>query len=80
MYYNNNYRTKNIKNQQRVKTANPKERLINMQKREKLKNLLVTKFMTKYNIKNKNYLENEIAQFLQGENWTTPICNDSMPK
>ena len=67
MYYNNNYRTKNIKNQQRVKTANPKERLINMQKREKLKNLLVTKFMTKYNIKNKDYLENEIAQFLQGE-------------
>lgn len=67
MYYNSNYRTKNIKNQPRVKTANPKERLINMQKREKLKNLLITKFMTKYNIKNKDYLENEIAQFLQGE-------------
>ena len=65
MYYNNNYRTKNLK--QRVKTANPKERLINMQKREKLKNLLITKFMTKYNIKNKDYLENEITNFLQGE-------------
>ena len=65
MYYNNNFRTKNLK--QRVKTANPKERLINMQKREKLKNLLITKFMTKYNIKNKDYLEKEITTFLQGE-------------
>lgn len=47
---------------------NPKERLINLQKREKLKGLLITKFMKKYGIKNpEKILEDEITKFLQGE-------------
>lgn len=48
--------------------VNPKERLINMQKRQKLKDLLITKFMNKYGIKNPEViLEEEITKFLQGE-------------
>ena len=44
---------------------NPKERLLNQPKRQKLKNLLITKFMQKYNIKNPNdFLEPVISQFL----------------
>ena len=47
---------------------NPKERLINLQKREKLKGLLITKFMKKYGIKHpEKILEEEITKFLQGE-------------
>lgn len=50
------------------KIVNPKERLINLQKRQKLKGLLITKFMNKYGIKNpEKLLENEITKFLQGE-------------
>ena len=47
---------------------NPKERLVNLQKREKLKGLLITKFMKKYGIKNpEKILEDEISKFLQEE-------------
>lgn len=48
-----------------------KEKLINYQKREKLKGLLITKFMKKYGIKNPEaILEEEISKFLMGEKLT----------
>ena len=47
---------------------NPKERLLNQHKREKLKNLLITKFIQKYNIKNPDeILEPIINEFIQSE-------------
>ena len=47
---------------------NQRERLLNLQKRQKLKDLLITKFMQKYKIKNfEKTLEDEITKFLQGE-------------
>ena len=47
---------------------NQKECLLNLQKRQKLKDLLITKFMQKYGIKNADLiLEDEISKFLQGE-------------
>lgn len=53
------------------KSQNPKEKLINIQKREKLKGLLVTKFMKKYGIKNpEKLLQDEISRFLEGEKLT----------
>ena len=40
------------------KAVNPKERLMNNQKREKLRNLLIDRFAKKYNIaQNKNLIE-----------------------
>ena len=51
--------------------ANPKERLLNFQKRQKLKDLLVTKFMNKYGLKEPEpRLESEVTKFLQGEKLT----------
>ena len=46
---------------------NPRERLLNLQKRERLKGLLITKFCRKYGIihPEKN-LEDEISKFVQG--------------
>ena len=50
---------------------NQRERLLNLQKRQKLKDLLITKFMQKYGIKNpEEILEKEITKFLQGEKLT----------
>ena len=50
---------------------NPRERLLNLQKRQKLKDLLITKFMQKYGIKHpEELLEGEITKFLQGEKLT----------
>ncbi len=50
---------------------NPKERLLNFKKRKKLKDLLITKFMSKYGInENDQQLETEINKFLQGEKLT----------
>ena len=47
---------------------NHRERLLNLQKRQKLKDLLITKFMQKYGINNpEEILEDEITKFLQGE-------------
>ena len=47
---------------------NQRERLLNLQKRQKLKDLLITKFMQKYKIKNyEKIMEEEITKFLQGE-------------
>jgi len=51
--------------------VNHRERLLNLQKRQKLKDLLITKFMQKYGIKNpEELLEEEITKFLQGEKLT----------
>ena len=84
MFYNT-YRTTKAANSERLKLgqtgqsilANPRKRLINLQKRQKLKDLLITKFMQKYGIKHPEfYLENEINKFLQGE----LIYKDSMLK
>ena len=50
---------------------NQREHLLNLQKRQKLKDLLITKFMQKYGIKNpESILEDEITKFLQGEKLT----------
>ena len=47
---------------------NHRERLLNLQKRQKLKDLLITKFMQKYGINNpEEILEDEITKLLQGE-------------
>ena len=75
MFYNSYRATKSANaqrmratNSQKMKEANPRERLINLQKREKLKGLLITKFMQKYGIKNPElFLEPEISKFLQNE-------------
>ena len=49
----------------------PRERLVNLQKKQKLKDLLITKFMQKYGIKHpEKILEDEINKFLQGERLT----------
>jgi hypothetical protein len=53
------------------KSVGPKEKIINLQKREKLKNLLITKFMKKYGIKHADrILHDEISKFLEGEKLT----------
>ena len=76
MFYNTYRTTKSSmlsadKNNQARKEGNifnHRERLLNMQKRQKLKDLLITKFMQKYKIKNyEKIMEDEITKFLQGE-------------
>lgn len=64
-------RSNQLMNSTGSRSVNPRERLINMQKREKLKGLLITKFMKKYGIKNpEKILQDEISKFLEGENLT----------
>ena len=79
MFYNTFRTTKSsIREAEKNKLAgvgqaivNHRERLINLQKREKIKDLLITKFMKKYGIKNpEKILEEEITKFLQGEKLT----------
>ena len=54
----------------RSQAQNP-DKLINVQRREKLKNLLITKFMKKYGIKDPEYiLQSEISNFLKNEQLT----------
>ena len=49
----------------------PKQRILNFQKRKKLKDLLLIKFMKKYKLKNPEQLiDNEITNFVQGEKLT----------
>ena len=73
MFYNSYRATRTaLKNRQySAKTRpliNPRECLINQPKRQKLKNLLMTKFMQKYNIKDPNeFLDLVLTQFIQGE-------------
>ena len=74
MFYNNYRSTRAaLQEEERRKLIgkniiNPKERLMNLQKRKKLKELLITKFCEKYKI---NYhdqiIENEISKFVQKE-------------
>ena len=73
MFYNS-YRATRTALQNRQYSAktrpliNPRECLINQPKRQKLKNLLMTKFMQKYNIKDPNeFLDLVLTQFIQGE-------------
>ena len=73
MFYNS-YRATRTALQNRLYSAktrpliNPRECLINQPKRQKLKNLLMTKFMQKYNIKDPNeFLDLVLTQFIQGE-------------
>ena len=48
--------------------VNPKERLMNTQKRQKLRDLLIDRFSQKYNLgKNRILIEGEITRFLQQE-------------
>jgi hypothetical protein len=66
MFYNSIRSTS--KDHKQSKSQNPREKLINVQKREKLKGLLITKFMKKYGIKNvESILQQEISKFLEGE-------------
>ena len=52
-----------------VINPNPKERLLNNNKRKKLKDLLITKFMDKFGLKERDkILEFEVNKFLQAEN------------
>ena len=52
-------------------TPNPKERLLNFQKRKKLKELLINKFMEKFGLKQRDQiLENEVTKFIQAEKLT----------
>ena len=73
MFYNSFRATRTAfqKRQYSAKTRsliNPRECLINQPKRKKLKNLLMTKFIEKYNIKDPNeFLDLVVTQFIQGE-------------
>lgn len=76
MFYNTYRATKAAQREaQRTKLCgagqnivNPRERLMNMQKRQKLKDLLVTRFMKKYGLNTpEKILDDEITKFLQGE-------------
>ena len=50
---------------------NPRERLLNIQKRERLKGLLITKFCRKYGIEHpEEILEGEVEKFLNGQKLT----------
>ena len=54
-----------------VINPNPKERLLNNNKRKKLKDLLITKFMDKFGLKERDkILEFEVNKFLQAEKLT----------
>ena len=80
MFYNLNRSTKAARDEEKAKLSgagkniinpNPKERLLNFQKRKKLKELLVNKFMDKYGLKQPDQtLENEVTQFIQTEKLT----------
>ena len=62
---------KSFKKNQKSVPHSPTTRMLNIPKRQKLKNLLMVKFMEKYNI---NYpdaaIEKEVTRFVQGEKLT----------
>ena len=65
-FLQNNLKVEKFQNGKKI--INHRQRLLNLQKRQKLKDLLITKFMQKYGIKNADeILEEEIGKFLQGE-------------
>jgi hypothetical protein len=54
-----------------VINTNPKERLLNFQKRKKLKELLISKFMNKFGLNQPDpTLDNEVTKFIQAEKLT----------
>ena len=58
-------------------STRPKEKAINLTKRDKLKNIILSKFMKKYGIQNPEiFLDEEISKFLQCQN----ISNADMKK
>ena len=67
MFYNT-YRATKSAIQRRQNSSNPRSYLLNQPKRQKLKNLLMTKFIQKYNIKDPDeYLDLVLTQFIQTE-------------
>ena len=79
MFYNTYRTTKSAQREAELKKLSGKDspiintrcRLLNLQKRQRLKDLLIIKFMQKYGIKNpEELLEIEITKFLQGEKLT----------
>ena len=67
MFYNT-YRSTKSALQRRQNSFNPKTYLLNQPKRQKLKNLLMTKFIQKYNIKDPDeFLDLVLTQFIQNE-------------
>ena len=79
MWYNTKMKTRpqryqssrirnNYKNPAISSMVNPRERLMNTQKRQKLRDLLIDRFSKKYNLsKNTFIIEDEITKFLQQE-------------
>ena len=79
MWYNNQLKRKAPRSQstryqnkykcsQSQNLVNPRERLMNTQKRQKLRDLLIDRFSQKYNIgKDRYIIEGEITKFLQQE-------------
>ena len=74
MFYNTYRATKSAMRRRELSATrpsafvNPKERLLNLQKRQKLKELLITKFCQKYSVKNpQEILEPVINEFIQQE-------------
>ena len=74
MFYNTYRATKSAMRRRELSATrpsafvNPKERLLNLQKRQKLKELLITKFSQKYSVKNpQEILEPVINDFIQQE-------------
>ena len=67
MFYNT-YRSTKSALQRRQNSSNPRSYLLNQPKRQKLKNLLMSKFIQKYDIKDPDeYLDLVLTQFIQNE-------------
>ncbi len=66
--YQSSYQRNRYQNFDGKKIVNPRERLMNTQKRQKLRDLLIDKFSHKYNLgRNSSLIEDEITKFLQQE-------------
>ena len=60
-----------LKKKQISMSHSPTQRILNLQKRQKLKNLLMMKFMEKYNLNYPDHtIEKEVTKFVQGEKLT----------
>ena len=77
----NEQQKKKLKKRQISLSHSPNSRLMNLQKRQKLKNLLMMKFMEKYNI---NYpeqsIEKEITKHSQGIMVAGGVCSNGIGK
>jgi hypothetical protein len=66
--YQSSYQRNRYQNFDGKKIVNPRERLMNTQKRQKLRDLLIDKFSHKYHLgRNSSLIEDEITKFLQQE-------------